>query len=148
MVMVAGCAGGGYPSNLTAATQGHVLLAMRFGGALPGSAATASAQHVCSVAAVECSISESSEALNQVRIGGCGDVSRQGKPTLHYEDSRRRSHASREKMNSSVLSSPIQTSESLGSAAREGVIKTDAPLRRGRRRLGRRQPEMPLRRAL
>ena len=29
---VAGYAGGGSPTNLTAATQGHVLLAMRFGG--------------------------------------------------------------------------------------------------------------------
>ena len=99
MATVASCAGGGSPTNLTAATQGRVLLVMRFGGALPGAAVTAPAQYVCSVAAVERFISEmgqrwSSGALNQVRIGGCGDVSRQGKPIPLLKDSRSRRHAS------------------------------------------------------
>jgi len=55
---VAGCAGEDSATNLTAATQGRALLAMRYGGVLPGAATTAPAQHVSSVAAVERFISE------------------------------------------------------------------------------------------
>jgi hypothetical protein len=59
---VAGCAGEASPTNLTAATQGRALLAMRYGGVLPGAATTAPAQHISSVAAVERSISETGAA--------------------------------------------------------------------------------------
>ncbi len=59
---VAGCAGETSPTNLTAATQGRALLAMRYGGVLPGAATTAPAQHISSVAAVERSISETGAA--------------------------------------------------------------------------------------
>ena len=71
---VAGCAGES-PTNLTAATQGRALLAMRYGGVLPGAATTAPAQHISSVAAVERSIGWSGGAPNQVRFGWCGSVS-------------------------------------------------------------------------
>ncbi len=47
---VGGCADD--PTNLTAATQRRALLAMRYGGVLPGTAMTASVQHISSVAAV------------------------------------------------------------------------------------------------
>ena len=67
---VAGCAGGCSPTNLTAATQGRVLLAICFREAFPGAAATAPAQHVCSVAAVERSISEMVAALEQRGAAG------------------------------------------------------------------------------
>ena len=43
---VAGCAGETSPTNLTVATQGRALLAMRYGGVLPGAATTAPAQHI------------------------------------------------------------------------------------------------------
>ena len=59
---VAGCAGES-PTNLTAAIQSRALLAMRYGGVLPGAATTAPAQHISSVAAVERSISEIGAAL-------------------------------------------------------------------------------------
>ncbi len=59
---VAGCAGEASPTNLKAATQGCALLAMRYEGVLPGAATTAPAQHISSVAAVECSISETGAA--------------------------------------------------------------------------------------
>ena len=59
---VAGCAGEASPTNLTAATQGRALLAMRYGGVLAGAATTAPAQHISSVAAVERSISETGAA--------------------------------------------------------------------------------------
>ena len=62
---VAGCAGEDSASNLTAATQGRALLAMRYGGVLPGAATTAPAQHVTSVAAVERFISEIGAALER-----------------------------------------------------------------------------------
>ena len=62
---VAGCAGEDSASNLTAATQGRALLAMRYGGVLPGAATTAPAQHVSSVAAVERFISEIGAALER-----------------------------------------------------------------------------------
>ena len=61
---VAGCAGES-PTNLTAATQGRALLAMRYGGVLPGAATTAPAQHISSIAAVERSISEIGAALER-----------------------------------------------------------------------------------
>ena len=61
---VAGCAGES-PTNLTAATQGRGLLAMRYGGVLPGAATTAPAQHMSSVAAVERSISEIGATLER-----------------------------------------------------------------------------------
>ena len=61
---VAGCAGES-PTNLTAATQGRALLAMRYGGVLPGAATTAPAQHISSVAAIERSISEIGAALER-----------------------------------------------------------------------------------
>ena len=60
---VAGCAGETSPTNLTVATQGRALLAMRYGGVLPGAATTAPAQHISSVAAVERSISGTGAAL-------------------------------------------------------------------------------------
>ena len=62
---VAGCAGEDSATNLTAATQGRALLAMRYGGVLPGAATTAPAQHVSSVAAVERFISEIGAALER-----------------------------------------------------------------------------------
>ena len=62
---VAGCAGEDSASNLTAATQGRTLHAMRYGGVLPGAVTTAPAQHVSSVAAVECFISEIGAALER-----------------------------------------------------------------------------------
>ena len=62
---VAGCAGDASPTNLTAATQGRALLAMRYGGVLPGAATTAPAQHISSVAEVERSIRETGAALEQ-----------------------------------------------------------------------------------
>ena len=61
---VAGCAGES-PTNLTAATQGRALLAMRYGGVLPGAATTAPVQHISSVAAVERSVSEIGAALER-----------------------------------------------------------------------------------
>jgi hypothetical protein len=63
---VAGRAGNASPTNLTAATQGRALLAMRYGGVLPGAATTAPAQHISSVAAVERSISETGAAQELV----------------------------------------------------------------------------------
>ena len=62
---VAGCAGEDSATNLTAATQGRALLAMRYGGVLPGAATTAPAQHVSSVAAVERFIREIGAALER-----------------------------------------------------------------------------------
>jgi len=62
---VAGCAGEDSASNITAATQGRALFAMRYGGVLPGAATTAPAQHVSSVAAVERLISEIGAALER-----------------------------------------------------------------------------------
>ena len=59
---VAGCAGEASPTNLTAVTQGRALLAMRYGGVLPGAATTAPAQQISSVAEVERSISETGAA--------------------------------------------------------------------------------------
>jgi len=50
---VAGLAGESSSANLTGAVQSRSLLAMRFGGALPGAVTTAPSQHVCSVAAIE-----------------------------------------------------------------------------------------------
>ena len=50
---VAGLAGESSGANLTGAVQSRSLLAMRFGGALPGAVTTAPSQHVCSVAAIE-----------------------------------------------------------------------------------------------
>jgi len=61
---VAGCAGEDSASNLTAATQDRALLAMRYGGVLPGAATTEPAQHVSSVA-VERFISEIGAALER-----------------------------------------------------------------------------------
>ena len=63
LATVAGCAGEASPINLTAATQGRALLAMRSGGALPGAATTAPAQRISSVEAVERSISETRTML-------------------------------------------------------------------------------------
>ncbi len=51
--------------NLTAATQGRALFAMRYGGVLSGAATTAPAQHISSVATVECSISKIGAALER-----------------------------------------------------------------------------------
>ena len=65
---VAGCAGENSLADLTAATQGRVLLAMRFGGVLPGAVTTAPAQHISSVAAVERFISEKGAALERQGI--------------------------------------------------------------------------------
>ena len=62
---VAGCAGKDSATNLTAATQSRALLAMRYGGVLPGVATTAPAQHISSVAAVERFISEMGAALKR-----------------------------------------------------------------------------------
>ena len=62
---VAGCAGENSLADLTAATQGRALLAMRFGGVLPGAVTTAPAQHISSVAAVERFISERGAALER-----------------------------------------------------------------------------------
>ena len=62
---VAGCAGEDSATNLRTATQGRALLAMRYGGVLPGAATTAPAQHVSSVAAVEWFISEIGAALER-----------------------------------------------------------------------------------
>ena len=50
---VAGCAGEDSAANLTAAVQSRALLAMRYGGALPGAETTAPAQHISSEAAIE-----------------------------------------------------------------------------------------------
>jgi hypothetical protein len=50
---VAGLAGEASVANLTAAVQRRALLAMRFGGVLPGAETTAPSQHVCSVAGIE-----------------------------------------------------------------------------------------------
>ena len=50
---VAGLAGEASSASLTAAVQSRVLLAMRFGGALPGAETTAPAQRVSSVAGIE-----------------------------------------------------------------------------------------------
>ena len=60
---VAGCAGDDSATNLTAATQGRTLLAMRHGGVLSGAATTASAQHISCVAAAERFISKIGAAL-------------------------------------------------------------------------------------
>ena len=61
---VTGCAGES-PTNVTAATQGAALLAMRHEGVLPGAATTAPAQHISSIAAVEPSINEIGAALER-----------------------------------------------------------------------------------
>ena len=45
-------------ANLTAAIQSRALLAMRYGGALPGAETTAPAQHISSEAAIERFIAE------------------------------------------------------------------------------------------
>jgi hypothetical protein len=81
---VGGCAGES-PTNLTAATQGRALLAMRYGGVLPGGATTAPAQHISSVAAqsVKSKLRWSGGAPNQVRFGWCGSVSELVKLTPH-----------------------------------------------------------------
>ena len=50
---VAGCAGAASPDELTQALQRRSLLAMRFGGVLPGAETPAPAQHVSSEAAIE-----------------------------------------------------------------------------------------------
>ncbi len=79
---VAVCAGEDSATNLTAATQGRAILAMRYGGVLPGAATTAPAQHVSSVAAVERFISE---------IGDKEDLSsKPNRPPGHHGDVRGR----------------------------------------------------------
>ena len=50
---VAGLAGEASGADLTAAVQGRALLAMRFGGVIPGAEITAPAQHVAALAAIE-----------------------------------------------------------------------------------------------
>ena len=50
---VAGLAGEASGANLTAAVQGRALLAMRFGGVIPGADLTAPGQHVAALAAIE-----------------------------------------------------------------------------------------------
>ena len=72
--------GGPHIGDLTAVAQGRALLAMRYGGVLPGAATTAPAQHISSVAEVERPVSELGAALgrgapNQMRFGGCLCVS-------------------------------------------------------------------------
>jgi len=64
---VAGCAGGGFHTDLAAATQGRCLPAMSFGSRSPpwGGGMTAPAKRVCSVAAVKRSISEMVATLEQ-----------------------------------------------------------------------------------
>jgi hypothetical protein len=63
---VAGLAGEASAANLTRVVQSRSLLAMRFGGALPGAVSTAPSQHVCSVAAVERFIALTGSALELV----------------------------------------------------------------------------------
>jgi len=58
LATLAGCACEDFATNLTAATQGRTILAMRHGGVLPGAATTASAQHISCVAAAERFISK------------------------------------------------------------------------------------------
>ena len=65
----AGCAGKDSASNLTAATQGRALLAMRSGCVLPGAVTTAPAQEVSSVVAIERIISEIESAHLAARHG-------------------------------------------------------------------------------
>jgi len=60
---VAGLAGEASGANLTVAVQGRSLLAMRYGGALPGAETTAPSQHVCSVAAIERFMIQTGSAL-------------------------------------------------------------------------------------
>ena len=60
---VAGCAGEESTVNLTAAVQSRALLAMRYGGALPGAETTAPAQHISSEAAIERFIAETGARL-------------------------------------------------------------------------------------
>jgi len=60
---VAGCAGEESAVNLTAAVQSRALLAMRYGGALPGAETTAPAQHISSEAAIERFIAETGARL-------------------------------------------------------------------------------------
>jgi len=65
VVSVAGCACEYSATNLTTATKGCALFAMRYGGVLPGEATTALAQHVNSVATVERFVSEIGAALER-----------------------------------------------------------------------------------
>ena len=65
VAIVAGCAGEDSATNLTAATQGRALLAMRYGGVFPDATTTAPAQHISSLAAVERFISETGAALER-----------------------------------------------------------------------------------
>ncbi len=93
---VAGCAGEASPTNLTAATQGRALLAMRYGGVLPGAATTAPAQQISSVAAVERSISETGAAQSEGRSTKCASAGA-GAPSGTGSKRRTRSaHAARE----------------------------------------------------
>ena len=64
-----GCAGKDSATNLTAATQGRALLAMRSGCVLPCAVTTAPAKEVSSVAAVERFISEIEAAHLAARHG-------------------------------------------------------------------------------
>jgi hypothetical protein len=90
---VAGLAGEASGANLTAAVQGRALLAMRFGGVLPGAEITAHAQHVAALAASAFWSSLepfwSGRARSQLRFGSYGIKSRQGEQMPPREPSRR-----------------------------------------------------------
>ena len=60
---VAGVAGENSGANLTSAVQNRSLLAMRFGGTLPGAVTTAPSQHVSSVAGIERFIAQTGAEL-------------------------------------------------------------------------------------
>ena len=84
---VAGCAGES-PTNLTAATQGRALLAMRYGGVLPvlrlqRRPSTSVRSRRLSAQSVKSGQRWSGGALNQVRFGWCGSVSELVKLTPH-----------------------------------------------------------------
>ena len=80
---VAGCPDES-PTNLTAATQGRALLAMRYGGVLPGAATTAPARsRRLSAQSVKSGLRWSGGAPNQMRFGWCGSVSELVKLTPH-----------------------------------------------------------------